>query len=262
MRIVSGHQPAYLPWLGLLHKVALADVFVFMDDVQYLTQDWNNRNKIKGPQGAFWLTAPVRKETAGGALKDVRIVDDGWGGRRHWQMEHWRSLESCYRKAPYWDAHAAFFEQLYVQRAWRYLAELNETILRYLMEAFDLAPQWVRGSECGFVGRKSDLVLEHCRRFDADACVLGALGREYLVEGDFLAAGVSVMYQDYRHPTYPQRFGEFCSHLSAVDLLLNCGPQSREILFDGNVTRADIECATQRGDGPRVLTFAPAEASA
>ena len=60
MKIISGHQPVYLPWLGLIHKAFLADVFVFMDDVQYLSQDWNNRNRIKNPQGkAIWLTVPV-----------------------------------------------------------------------------------------------------------------------------------------------------------------------------------------------------------
>ena len=33
---VSGHQPAYLPWLGLFHKLYLSDVFVYMDTVQFL----------------------------------------------------------------------------------------------------------------------------------------------------------------------------------------------------------------------------------
>jgi hypothetical protein len=42
IRIVTGHQPVYLPWLGLFHKISLADVFVLMDDVQYLVRDWNN----------------------------------------------------------------------------------------------------------------------------------------------------------------------------------------------------------------------------
>ena len=47
MNIVSGHQPVYLPWLGLFHKISLCDKFVYMDTVQYLNNDWNNRNKIK-----------------------------------------------------------------------------------------------------------------------------------------------------------------------------------------------------------------------
>ena len=45
--ILTAHQPVYLPWLGLFHKIALADKFIFFDQVQYLPKDWMNRNKIK-----------------------------------------------------------------------------------------------------------------------------------------------------------------------------------------------------------------------
>ena len=48
--ILTAHQPVYLPWLGLFHKIALADLFVSFDQVQYLPKDWNNRNKIKTPR--------------------------------------------------------------------------------------------------------------------------------------------------------------------------------------------------------------------
>ncbi len=77
MKIVSGHQPVYLPWLGLIHKAALSDVFVFMDDVQYLEQDWNNRNRIKTPQGKpIWLTVPVDlKNSPSRIIKDIRIKE-------------------------------------------------------------------------------------------------------------------------------------------------------------------------------------------
>ena len=43
-------------------------------------------------------------------------------------------------------------------------------------------------------------------------------------------AGVTLEYQDYRHPAYPQLHPPFVPYLSAVDLLFNCGPQSLEIL--------------------------------
>ena len=57
--ILTAHQPVYLPWLGLFHKIALADSFVWFDDVQYQKKDWNNRNKIKTQNGPIWLIVPV-----------------------------------------------------------------------------------------------------------------------------------------------------------------------------------------------------------
>ena len=47
MNILTAHQPVYMPWLGLFHKIAISDTFVWFDDVQYQSKEWDNRNKIK-----------------------------------------------------------------------------------------------------------------------------------------------------------------------------------------------------------------------
>jgi len=72
-----------------------------------------------------------------------------------------------------------------------------------------------------------------CRELGADVYVFGALGSEYADVRAFEAAGVRVIFQEYRHPAYPQLHGPFVPYLSIIDLLFNCGPQSREILLSG-----------------------------
>ena len=52
--ILTAHQPVYLPWLGLFHKIALSDTFVYFDQVQYLPKDWMNRNRIKSKNDSIW----------------------------------------------------------------------------------------------------------------------------------------------------------------------------------------------------------------
>ena len=49
----------------------------------------------------------------------------------------------------------------------------------------------------------------------------------------FAAAGLEIVVQEYEPPTYPQLYGEFASHLSSLDLLLNCGPESEKIVRSG-----------------------------
>ena len=218
-----------------------------MDDVQYLAQDWNNRNRIKGTHGAFWLIVPVRLKAASSRLlKDIPIAWEDWDSKKHWQKIHWRSLQSAYGGTPYWDTYAPFFEELYTRKPWKWLAELNERILCYLLEVLDIQVEFIRASSYGFQGYKSDLVLDHCRKLEADVCVLGVHGREYINEADFAREGVSVFYQNYQHPLYGQRFGEFVSHLSEVDLLFNYGPGSRSVLLSGNISKSDLITAVQQ----------------
>ena len=52
-------QPTYLPWLGYFDLIDQVDAFVFLDNVQFEKQSWQQRNRIKTPTGLQWLTVPV-----------------------------------------------------------------------------------------------------------------------------------------------------------------------------------------------------------
>ena len=60
--------------------------------------------------------------------------------------------------------------------------------------------------------------------------------------------GIAVEWQDFAHPVYPQLHGEFVPYLSALDLLLNCGPRSGQVLAGaGRRTNAiDVEQEQQQ----------------
>ena len=34
-KLLSAHQPVYLPWLGFFHKLFVSDLFVIFDDVPF-----------------------------------------------------------------------------------------------------------------------------------------------------------------------------------------------------------------------------------
>jgi hypothetical protein len=243
-RIITGHQPVYLPWLGLIHKISLADVFIYMNDVQYLTKDWNNRNKIKvGTDKTIWLTVPVDLQNSKSNLvKDILISEAKVPQKKHWQYKHWESIRHVYGKAPFFHEYKDFFEWLYLSKSWKYLAELNLVILRKLFEWFDLKAKIVIASEENFTQRKSNLVLEHALRFKAQKVVCGIHGKDYIVQDDFLEKGIDVIFQEYNHPEYKQRFNGFIPYLSCIDLLFHYGKQSRDICLSNNINREEL-CA-------------------
>lgn len=230
--ILTAHQPVYLPWLGLFHKIALADTFVFFNEVQYLPRDWMNRNKIKTPQGALWLTVPVLRK--GYREKKTSAIEIN--NNIPWQRKHWQSLVANYSKVPYFETYAPFFEDVY-RREWQYLADLNEYMLKWFLKVLGINVAFLKASDFDFQGKKSDLVLDMCKTLGSDVYIFGALGRDYANVEDFEAQGITVLFQEYKHPIYPQLHGNFRSHLAIIDLLLNCGPQSLEVLVAGQ----DIE---------------------
>ena len=57
-------QPGYLPSLGFFKKIESAEIFVFLDDVNYSRGDWDNRNKIKTMEDSMWLTVPILNKSS------------------------------------------------------------------------------------------------------------------------------------------------------------------------------------------------------
>ncbi len=223
--VLTAHQPVYLPWLGLFHKIAATDTFVSFDGVQYLPKDWNNRNRIKTANGPQWLTVPVLKKRH--REKPIREIEIN--NALPWRRKHWTALSLAYGRAPFWDDYAPVLADVY-EREWRLLTELDEHLLRIFLDLLGIRIQFLRASDFALSGRKSELVLDMCRTLGAEVYVFGALGRDYADVDAFEHAGVSVRFQDYRHPVYPQLHGDFVPYLSIVDLLFNCGPDSFEIL--------------------------------
>jgi len=224
--ILTAHQPSYLPWLGLFHKVSLADEFVHLDVVQYQPEEFNNRNRIKTSRGSKWLSVPVlRRGYLNKAIIDIQI-----NNKLPWARKHWKTIKQEYGKALYFDKYASFFESVY-SRDWNMLVDLDENIFRWLLETLGIEIKWHRASDYKFGGRKQDLILDLCDKFGADTFLFGSLGKDYVDVEKFERAGISVVFQDYKHPTYPQRHGEFLPNMSIVDLLFNCGDASYEILM-------------------------------
>lgn len=231
--VLTAHQPLYLPWLGLFHKVAISDAFCLFDATQYDDNDFQNRNRIKGPNGPMWLTVPVKaKDHHHLKITEIEILE-----QEVWRRKHWKSLVWAYGKAPHFSRYAGFFEETY-RRAWSSLVELDIHLLEFLFGALGLPKVFKRTSQLSCGGAKSEAVLSMCRAMGAATYLFGAKGREYADRTVFEAAGIGVAFQDYHHPVYPQQFGPFVPNLSVVDLLFNCGPDSLEILMSGNVKRA------------------------
>lgn len=224
---VSINQPAYLPWLGYFERIARSDLHIVLDHVQFEKNSFTNRNKIRTAQGWTWLTVPLR---TGGRFGDlpierVEIAEDG-----RWRRKHWDSIRFSYAKAPFFAQHAPALEALYA-REWAGLAGLLEASTGWMLEKLGISTPLKVSSRMGVGGTKSELVLNLCREVGATTYISGALGRNYLDEAAFHAAGIAVEYQDYAHPSYTQVHGGFEPYMAALDLLLNHGPASRAILL-------------------------------
>lgn len=223
---VAIHQPQYLPWLGYLDKIDSADAFILLDTVQYKKHEWQNRNRIRTKDGWQWLTAPVIDRFP------ERIADVEINGRTDWQRKHCQALRLHYGGAPHWEPLGPKLLAL-LEQPWTHLVDLNTAVLDLLCEHLNIQARRVRASTLVARDEPTDRLIDLCRAVGGTDYLSGQAGPEYMDSGRFTQAGIGIQVQVYRHPEYPQRYTPFISHLSVVDMIFNCGPESLSLLRSG-----------------------------
>ena len=285
--ICAIHQPQFMPWLGYLHKICRADKFVFLDDVQFKKNEFQNRNRVLIAGEPRWLTVPVSFHF-GDTLRETMIANN-----IPWRKKMMHAVELNYAAAPFFNTYREGFAEV-IGREWENLAELNAASARWLMECFGIRTEtfissqlpltsttkattknhWIpdqvgndilsphsvipvtrlrrsasprretgiqnmrdfeitrndpRADSSGAVTghTTTQRLIDICRLVGADTYLSGAGGHKYLEQEEFEKAGIRLVFQDFRHPVYPQRStgtgAAFTSNLSALDGLFNCG---------------------------------------
>jgi len=230
--ILAAHQPHYMPWLGYLDKLAKSDVFVIMDDLQFEAQNYQNRQRLKLAQGPAWLTVPLVRGTQQDRICDKQIARCD-SPKQHWQHRHWTTIVTSYGRARFFDRYADDLHAVYT-RPWTSLLDLDLYMLELVCRWLDICTPLVRSSTLSLVGTKTDRIIDMCKKLGARCYLTGAGGSTSYLDSERLGrSGVGVVWQAFTHPVYPQRYAErgFVSHLGFLDLVLNCGPASRDILF-------------------------------
>lgn len=219
-------QPGYVPWIGFFDLAAKSDIFVILDCVQFDKRSWRNRNRIRTETGWQWVTVPVLTKGRFTQRIDETMIDN----TRNWAHKHLAAIRTCYARAPYLKEFWPLFDEA-LGRKWERLLDLDMHLIKMLDRAFELGTNYVMASSLSPAGKKADLILEICKMVGADRYLNGDMGRTYLAPEPFEANGIKLEFHNYTHPIYRQCYDGFESHMSAIDLLFNCGADGRKYIL-------------------------------
>ena len=227
--IISILQPSYLPWIGVFDLMLRSDCFVYHDNLVF-DKSWRNRNRIRTENGVTWLTVPVQ----GKALSSTHLTDVKIHNSRNWARRQWNLIQENYRSAPYFGDYGPELEEILCGSIWKKLLPLNYVTTEWILKCLDLKPRIFFSSSVDLGNtQKNERIVRICKRLGADAWLANSVCRGYVEPDIYEREGIRVIYQDYIHPEYPQVFSPFISHLSVIDLLFNCGPESLAIVRQG-----------------------------
>ena len=218
MTVVAIQQPNYAPWLGYFYKMAQADIFVILDDVQYSKQGYTNRVRIIGENGPRWLSQPVRV-SLGQRINEVEIA------RQDWAQAHLDSLRGIYRKAPAFGPVFADIAHIYAELPGTSLADVNQVLIEELARLMGVQPMVCRSSEIETGDATGDdrLIAIVDEVAPGGTYLSGKGGAGYQDDEKFRSAGLTLSYVDFSHPVYAQARPEFIAGLSTLDAAFQLG---------------------------------------
>lgn len=228
-------QPTYLPWSGYFNLMALVDVFVFLDDVQFERQSWQTRNRILLQGREHLLVVPASRLPLGTRIDEARIAGDP-----RWRTDHWKTLVAAYAKAPHGEDALEVLRPFYEGPAPELLSDFNQALAGALADAIGLRTRTLRASALACGGRRSEHVAAICAELGCDEYLSPQGARDYLEQDGFARnAGVRLLFQRFDPAPYPQRGAHgFVPRLSMVDALAHLGAEATLQYVKGN---ADVE---------------------
>lgn len=217
--IVAIHQPNYLPWLGYFAKMALCDVFVFLDDAQFTRGGYINRTRVLGPNGPAWLTIPA-KPSLGTPILAIRVASDAW------KQQHLQRLSQWYRTRPGYELWMAWLAEI-MPSADGNMAESNMALITAVAEKLGVSTPTERASQLGVRGRADERLARITRCLGGDTYLSGPGGANYQDPVTFSALQIRLQYSPFRPFPYPQALDRFEPGLSAVDFLFQLGRDAK-----------------------------------
>ena len=221
---IAIHQPQYFPWPPYVHKVVSADIFVYLDTVQFTKNGVQNRNRIKTPTGAQWLTLPVRHQF-GASIRETSIADPGATGK------HWKTVVNNYSRTPGFERWRDELANLFMSGSGS-LSQVAMASTDWMLEKMQARTQRMRASDISAEGKASALVASICKALGATTYLTGTGALAYLEPADFENIGCEIQVQQWQPFTYSQVYPEigFVPELSTLDLLLNCPDTAADLV--------------------------------
>ena len=193
----------YLPSIPYFSSIHRANKIVVEKHEHFVKQSFRNRCHILTAHGVERLVVPLTSKHGKVLITDIRIDYS-----QKWLNNHWRTIESAYRNAPFFE-HYADHVQKVLQKGHVFLYDLN-------LELLTICLKWL----------KSDISIEESITYEK-------IPAEGIIDmRNVILAKKPEHYAGYYQPiAYPQVFGnKFAEGLSLIDLVFCEGPAARTVV--------------------------------
>tara|TARA_R110000868_G_scaffold10429_5_gene51223 strand:+ start:9666 stop:10433 length:768 start_codon:yes stop_codon:yes gene_type:complete len=220
-------QPMYFPWPGFFEQMALADIYIWLDDAQCSNRSFTNRIQVKHKDGRKWMTIPLDGRRTETLILELKAAGDAW------HKSHRNILQQSLGGAAELDTALALYDKAVAHPV---LVDCLIASCEVLADSLDVRPQKVfRSSDLSISSRSSQRIFDLVKAVGGTRYITGHGAAEYLDHLEFERQGISVEYMDYSLTPWPQLHGDFMPYVTALDLIATAGEEASSFLHPRTV---------------------------
>ena len=214
-------QPYFFPYIGYWQLINAVDIFVMLDDVNFIKRGYINRNSILINGKPYLFSVPIKDVSQNRLIKDTELC---FGEKE--KKKFLARVETAYRRAPFFDTVFPLLKtaiEFDTESLTDYVGSSIEAIIRYLKIDVTVAKSSEIEKNNALTGQ--DRILEICRRIRADIYINPSGGRK-LYDAEKFRENTK-----FGGVTYRQFTDRFVENLSIIDVLMfNSVERVKELL--------------------------------
>lgn len=211
-------QPYIFPYIGYWQLIDAVDIFVILDDVNYIMRGFINRNEILLNGKRYRFSIPIKK-----ASQNRLIMDTKLNFSQQKKDDFLKTMENAYRKAPYFDLIMPMIRNI-INYNEDDLTEFILNSINMIMEYLNIHTKILISSR---LDKNNNLkaeskILEICKCIEADTYINPRGGRELYHHEVFEKEGISLFFLEPNMDQikYNQNGDSFEDYLSIIDILM------------------------------------------
>lgn len=214
MMKVAVHQPNFLPWLGYFYKIYLCDVFVILDDVQFISNSYINRCYIKTVDNPnFLLNLPLENRSNRSLINELKI---------NFSREYDNILKTVSRNYKKGKNFSFLKEIEYCfEQKIESLVDFNVLLIKKICSFMHIEKPFIYSSSLNIQTNGQERIIDIVKKLGGSTYLSGQGAKQYQDENKFCENGVLIEYLNFNTPIYQQLWGDFQQNLSSLDYVLN-----------------------------------------
>jgi GNAT superfamily N-acetyltransferase len=221
--VVAIHQPNFIPWLGYFYKLAQADKFVFLDNVQFTKNSFVNRVQLPRGDDFFWLSVPIRKSSLQTPISGIELHEF-----EHHARKLLATVKNLYSKSAFSDEVMPMVEDV-MGRQWSSLADLNKAFIVAISNRLGLSTDMVTALEMSAgvlqIADANERLAAITKELGGRFYLHGKGGLNYQEKTPFDEKNIGLVQSDFDESRIFEAFGisDMPKGMSILHLLFNIG---------------------------------------